>query len=53
MHGYPWWFGFLLHPATWLVLAALLVAILGYIAYRIRRWFKGRATQAGEGGSNG
>ncbi len=28
MHGFPFWFGLLLHPLTWALLVALVVAIV-------------------------
>ena len=37
MHGFPWWFGLLLLPETWTVVAVLVAAGIGYAVHRARR----------------
>lgn len=37
MHGFPWWFGLMLEPATWII--AMLVLGLGVLLVALRkRW---------------
>lgn len=37
MHGFPWWFSFLVHPATYIVLAVLLIAAVIGVVYALKR----------------
>ena len=37
MHGFPWWFGLMLEPATWIIAMLVLRMVVVLIA-RSKRW---------------